>query len=314
MDPIERIRQISRAQHGLVLRTQLPGIGLTRSGTRNLVDRRVLVVVTPKILRLGGAPVTERQRTLAAVLDAGTAGCLSHDSAAALYGLTGFQLEPFHVWRLRDRSNNPNRLAIQHVSRKLPDHHVLSFDGIRVTTPTRMLLDQAARLELSRLAGLVDETWAENLTNYFWIDTMLCHMSKQGRTGLTNLRALADERGPNYRPPDSNLERRVQFVLRRAGHEGFERQVNVSDEAGFIGRVDMRHKIYPLVLEIQSDRYHALLTGRQRDLERIGRLRAMGLVVVELWEFDAWHRPERIVEQVETGLTDARLLPWQRAS
>jgi hypothetical protein len=314
MEPIDRLRHITASQHSLVTRTQARGVGLTRRALQHLVDTGTLVVVTPKLLRLGGAPVTPRQRALAAVLDAGTGGCLSHDSAAALYGLSGFRLDPLHVWRLRDRSDNPNRLAIQHVTRKLPSHHVLAFDGIPVTTPTRMLLDQAARLDLGWLARLVDETWAENLTNYYWIDTMLCHMSKQGRTGLTNLRTLADERGPAYRPPESNLERRVQFLLRRAGYEGFDRQVNVSDEAGFIGRIDMRHRLYPLALEVQSDRYHAFLTDARRDDARILRLRAVGLVVVEIREHDAWYQPQRVIDLVAQGIADARRLPRSLAS
>jgi very-short-patch-repair endonuclease len=314
MTPDNKLRIMASRQHGLVLWSQARGVGLSRHSIARRIDEGLWLPVTPRVLRFVAAPQTDLQRAMAATLDAGTGGCISHDSAAALYGLPRFRLDPLHVWRIRATTKSPNRVAVQHLTRRLPPQHILLFHGIPVTSPTRMLLDQAAVLEPWAFERLAEDTWSEGLTNWYCIDRLLGVMSKQGRTGLTALRDFAVARGPDYRPAQSNLERRVQAILRAVGHDGFDRQVDVGDERRWIGRVDFRHRIYPLVLEVQSTRFHGALLDEAADAARVVALRAAGFVVVELWEHDAWYDPTRIVAQTEAGLAVARALRPTRAA
>jgi hypothetical protein len=293
-------------QHGALSRVQARAGGLPPRAIRQRIAAGEVVEVTPLVLRLTGAPVTPDQRLMVAVLDAGWGACICLDSAAAMFGIPGFRLEPIHVWRIRGRSNHDARVSIQHKTRALPPHHVLRVRGIPVTSPTRLFVDEAGRLTRARSGRLLDDVWGRNLTDFYRCDSCIAELSRPGRTGLVNARELVQERGPDYRPPASNLERRVMQILDRAGHHGFERQVNISDDHGWIGRVDFKHRHDPLVLEVQSELYHAGLTNEADDAERIARLEAAGLVVVQLLEFDVWHRPDVIVTRVETGFERVR--------
>jgi very-short-patch-repair endonuclease len=106
-------------------------------------------------------------------------------------------------------------------------------------------------------------------------------------------------------PPASGLEARVIEILARAGLPPMRRQVDTGDEVRWIGRVDLRDEHLPLVLEIQSERFHTSLLDRQLDRERIGRLRHGGLTVVEILDDEVWHNPDRVVAKVRAGRADA---------
>lgn len=295
-------------QHGALTRRQALAGGLTREAIARRRAGGELVDVTPLVLRLAGAPETVDQRLMIAVLDAGPGACVCLDSAAAMFGIPGFRLEPIHVWRIRGRSNHPSRTSIQHKTRALPPHHVLQLRNIPVTSPTRLFVDEAGVLSFPRSGRLLDDLWGRNLTDYYRSDGCIAELSRPGRTGLVNARLLVQERGPDYRPPASNLERRVMHMLAGAGYEGFERQVNVGSDHAWIGRVDFRHRLYPLILEVQSELYHAGLSNEAADAERIAALEVAGFIVVPIWEFDVWHRPQRFLVAVAAGMDRAKRL------
>lgn len=306
------LARIAARQHGVLLRSQAQQCGLTNDAITHRIDRGRLVPLTPSILAVAGSPDTRWRRAMATVLQAGSGGCLAFDSAAAIYDLPGYRLEPIHVWRIRDQTRRENPLGIQHKSRRLPEHHLRRIHGILSTTPTRMLADQAAVLPLGQLARLVDHTWGRGFTGHQPLVQMTDELRGRGRTGIPMLRALIDERGPHYRPPASNLERRVMRLLQDQGLGRFDRQIDITGDYGWIGRVDFKHELYPLVLEVQSDLFHDGITDRSRDRSRFDALTDVGLVVVELWEFEVWHRPDQVLALVQHGIERARLLPSRR--
>ena len=69
------------------------------------------------------------------------------------------------------------------------------------------------------------------------------------------------------------------------------RQVDTGDEEGWIGRVDLRDPELPLIVEVQSERFHSSQIDHQLDARRIERLERAGLVVVQVTDIQAWHRP-----------------------
>lgn len=296
--------QASR-QHGLVQRAQAHAFGWDRHALARRITAGELIAETPLVLRIAGSPRTREQLMMLAVLDAGAGACVSHQTAAAVWRSPGHRIEPVHVWRVRGRSNHPSRGAVQHKTRLLPGHHVTTLRGIPITTPCRTFVDLAAVLPLGRAARLLDDLWARNLTNFVRLDRMIAELSKPGRTGLTIARTLVQERGPSYRPPESGLERRAIHVLADAGLTGFERQVDVGDDERWIGRVDLRHSVVPLIVEVQSELYHWGHTNEARDAHRIAALEAAGYVVVEVEEFDVWHRPAAATAAVRAGLNTA---------
>ncbi len=75
------------------------------------------------------------------------------------------------------------------------------------------------------------------------------------------LRELLDERGDDYVPPASNLERRFDTLLHRAGEPAMRRQVDSGGDR-WVGRVDFRDEQRPLIVEVQSATYHSALVDQ----------------------------------------------------
>jgi very-short-patch-repair endonuclease len=84
------------------------------------------------------------------------------------------------------------------------------------------------------------------------------------------------------------------------------RQVDIGDDVSWIGRVDFRAVSVPLVVEVQSERFHASLIDTQLDATRIARLRGAGLEVVEVTDVEVWHRPQVVVDRIADGFRRAQ--------
>jgi hypothetical protein len=157
-----------------------------------------------------------------------------------------------------------------------------------------------------RLERAIDAAWSDRLVSYSTLRAIDERMSRQGRGGLTRFRRLVAERGPAYVPPASNLESRFAELLARAGVRPMRRQIDCSDEQGWIGRVDFRDEGLPTVVEVQSERFHRGLTAERSDLERLRRLRATGFEVVEITDVDLFHRPQWVLSEVGQARARAR--------
>jgi very-short-patch-repair endonuclease len=115
------------------------------------------------------------------------------------------------------------------------------------------------------------------------------------------MRELDSARGPAYVPPASGLERRFIEI----NDEPMERQVDCGDEE-WCGRVDFRHSLLPLVVEVQSEKYHTSLVDRAADAARRARLAAAGFEVVEVWDTDIWHHPDAVRDRIRAAVRRLR--------
>ncbi|MGH9158329.1 MAG: hypothetical protein ACRD1K_21390 [Acidimicrobiales bacterium] len=86
------IRALAARQHALVDRDGLARLGVGRQALQRRRRSPDWVPLSGRVLRLAGAPVTEEQHAMAAVLDAGPGSSVSHRSAAALWRLPGFDV------------------------------------------------------------------------------------------------------------------------------------------------------------------------------------------------------------------------------
>lgn len=291
-------------QHALVTSEQLGAAGFSPRDTRWLIDSKRLARVSPRVLRLLGAPATEAQRVLAAILDAGPGAALSHTSALAWWKVPGFTLRELHVTGPRAAAR---RLAhVVHDKAAPPEHHVRVLEGIPVVTPARALFDVAGMRGVPppRVERAVDNAWSLRLVSGRTLDTMLRELARRGRRGVATMREILSERGPHWVPPASGLERRVTQILDGQWRTALRRQVHVGDDE-WIGRVDFADPELPFVLEVQSERFHTSLLDRRADAERSALLRAAGFVVVAVTDVDVWHHPEVVVERVRDGRDEA---------
>jgi very-short-patch-repair endonuclease len=286
---------LAASQHGAVSVPQLRQMGFTYDAIEHLVASGEWERVTTVVIRRTGAPKTKARDCCEAVLDAGLGAALSHTSGAAWWRLPAFNLWPLHVTRTRKRSDTPARLATIHEPRLFPDHHRTVLKGVPVCSPTRIVFDIAA-LAPHRAEVALDRAWARNLLSHRTMTTMLHELSQRGRTGLTLVRTLMAERGPDYRPNDTGLEDRFQQLCRRAGLE-VERQRNLGGEE-WLGRVDFICWRLKLVLEVDSALYHEALIDQRRDAARKQALEAVGFRVENFTDTEVWLHGAATVERL----------------
>jgi very-short-patch-repair endonuclease len=299
---------LSQQQHGVISTDQLDRRGVGVAARRQLTRSGILVRNGPRTYRVRGAPTTPLQRAMAAVLAAGERAALSHTSALGHWGVRGLQVEPLHVVRHRDEDDCPVPGVRIHEVRDLPADEVRVLDQVPVVSPALALLQFAGLhwVGPERLGRAVDAAWSDRLVSHASLDRVLQRMSQRGRPGLALLRAAVQERGPAYVPPASNLEGRVAKILADAGLPEFRRQVDTGDDERWIGRVDFRAVELPVILEVQSERFHTGLTATAADAARFAALEAAGFVVCEATDVEVFHRPEIVVDRVERALDQAR--------
>ena len=290
------IRELAEQQHGVVSRAQCRQIGVDGDGLRPEMRASRWESLSPRVLRVVGAPHTSRMQVMAGVLDAGGGAVASHRTAAALWRLPGFRFTPPDVSRLHGGDHEPATLANLHHPRLLSPHHCTVVEGIPVTTPARTLFDLAGVLPPMRTERAVDNALAMSPGLLRALHRMLPELAQRGRTGIRVMRAILADRPAGYIAPASGLEARVVRLLDDAGVRT-RRQVDLGGD-DWIGRVDLVVVGTRLVIEVDSARYHTSKLDRERDARRDAELRARGYEVVHVNEEDAWHRPADVVRAV----------------
>ncbi len=144
---------------------------------------------------------------------------------------------------------------------------------------------------------MVDTAWSMRLVSGPSLHRMLDELAQRGRPGIRVMRQVLRDRPVDYIPPASGLEARLVQILERAGQPPMRRQVDLGDTL-WIGRVDFRDERLPLVVEVQSERFHASHIDTQLDAQRLRRLREAGLTVVEITDVEVWHRPEVVLRRI----------------
>lgn len=286
---------LAARQHGAISVPQLRQLGLSYDAIDHLVGSGQWNRRTPMVITRVGAPRTDALRCCEAVLDAGLGAALSHSSAAALWQLPGFELTPLHVTRTRKRSDTPSRLSTLHEPRCFPDHHRTVVDGIPVTVPSRIVFDVAAVWPW-RAATVLDRSWGRHLLSHRTMTAMLEELGERGRKGIRLVRELMAERGPDYRPNDTNLEDRFQELCRAAGLE-VERQKDLGGEE-WLGRVDFVAWAVKAVLEVQSALWHDALIDKAKDAARRARMEAAGFAFYEFTDNEIFHRRAASIERL----------------
>jgi len=306
MNPIDPVlTTLAEGQHGLVSRDQVVAAGFTRTAWSHRLQSGGWVRITPRVIRRAGAPVTEAQRALAAVLDTGTSTYVSHQSAAALWEVPGFQLDPIQVMSPRVRHDR-RAIASVHRPRHLPEPFASEIDGIPVVRPALLILQLAPLVHPDKLGRIFDGLWSRRLLSAPSVRRELEPVLSRGRAGTRAVREVLDARPPGYVPPASNLEARFVQILRDHDLPAMRRQVDSGDQNGWTGRVDFRAIGLPLIVEVDSERFHSALSDVEADARRQASLEAAGFTVVRVSEFQVWHRPKEAAAIVRDGSWQAR--------
>ena len=305
MDADDLLHDLAELQHGYVLRWDARAAGLSAKALRSRLRAGDWLPEGPRLLRRRGAPRTKASRLMARVLDAGPGAFLSHTTAAAWWGLPGYDLLQVHVSRPRGINGARPTLG-QHLHEvfDLTPEQVTIVDGVPTVRPERAFFELFGSGHPGRATRAAEAAWTRGLISGPSIHRTFEALFHQGRPGTVAGREFLESHPVDWVPFGSNLEARVHSLVERFGLGRWHRQVDLGDDT-WVGRVDFLSEERPLVLEVQSELHHTALLDVAADARRRQRLEAAGFVVVEVWDTEVWHRPH----VVEAKLRDA----WRRA-
>jgi very-short-patch-repair endonuclease len=281
MHPEEAVIARAARQHGVVTTEQLAAAGL---GPRAIARR----VAQGRLKRLHRgvylaaplpAPLTFE---MAAVLACGSTATLSHDAAAALWGLRERRDGEVDVTTTHQRSRPRPGIRV-HRARRLER---TIQQRIPVTTPARTLLDLAPRLTAAQLDRAFEEAQVRRLLAP---DTI---PRNDGHPGAGRLAAaVARMREPAL--TRSEAEARLLALIREAELQSPRANARV---LGF--EVDLLWSAERLIVEVDGFAFHGSRHAFERDRRRDADLVAAGYRVIRFTWRQIVHEPEAVVARL----------------
>jgi very-short-patch-repair endonuclease len=268
----QRVRALwtlARRQHWTVARWQVLDLGFSK----HWIDHRIAVGRLHPLHRgvyaVGRPHVTPYGRWMAAVLACGPEAVLSHDSAAALWGIRP-AASGLEVSVLTGAKRRPDGIMV-HRRPSLRPHEVTTHRGIPVTSPIRTLIDIAVRLDRDPLEAAINEADKLDLCDPEELRSALDEAA--GQPGVRALRTVLDRR--TFTLTDSELERRFLRIVHALGLPKPETGVRVN---GY--KVDFHWPHLGLVVETDGLRFHRTPAEQARDHMRDQAHTAAGLTAL----------------------------------
>ncbi len=250
--------------------------------------------------------MTSRAEMLAFIISIDSEVFACRSSAAALHGLPGFTVKPFHALVAGDLHLRSSRIKIHRSSRFCPANYVV-IDAIPTTDIARTLFDLAGCQPLGRAERAVDFALARGLIEVDALGEVFKRLARRGRLGSATMRLLLEERGAcGYVAPESELERRFLAIIKRFDLPTPEVQVSLGGAQNFIGRVDVYFRDAKLVIELDGAAFHGGLLDRKADAERDACLSAAGFRVARFTWNDVVGHPGYVADRLKGLLASSK--------
>lgn len=291
---LTELHRVAGTQHGAIGRHQLDRIGLTRSQIGGLVRRGVLVRSIGDSFALIEHPASRRQVAAAATLAWGGRGVVSHRSAAWLWGCWDpADDDPIDVSIGGRHHHRASSGVLFHSPR---DHHNLSptrRDGLRVTIPTRTILDVAGIEPHMTRVTIERMLLAGHVTRDRLVAAVAQH-SRRGRAGVGPVRRILHEWPYSDKVAESVLELRMQTLLHGTPYDHYVTQLEIGPYRVDFAWIDER-----IVLEcdgwgkVDSPQYF------EKAARRDSYLQTAGWIVLHFTWAEITRRPRFVIAELE---------------
>ena len=273
-----------RAQHGVVSRGQLLRLGFSSDSIHHRIERGRLHPVFRGVYAVGRPELSRHGHWMAAVLACGQDAFLSHEAAAALWGI---------------RADRGQIAVTASGVRRHPGITVHRRTGITaaerhripVTTPTDTLIDLAARLPRDEIEAALNEADLRRLIDLQVLRQTLGTM--RARPGVGKLRTTIDRRTFTF--TRSRLERHFLALVRALGLPKPLTRVYVN---GF--EVDFFWPHLGLVIETDGGAFHRTPAQQAADRRRDQAHTAAGLTVLRFTHGQIRYEPAHVADTLRT--------------
>lgn len=286
---------LAERQRGLVTAAQLAALGVGRRTVERWVASRRLRRVHRGVYVFGPQPLIPRGKWLAAVLAKGSGAVLSHESAAALWGLAGDR-PLVDVTALSGSQSKARHPGIRIHVAKLARDEWLTHEGIPVTTVARTLFDLAEAVEPPQLESAWDEAGRLRLLRVKQVAT-LCerHPTRPARRRIEPLltaRQLHEEE--RRRSP---LEDRFAAFVQANHLDPPHTNVLVAGD-----EVDILWPTARLIVELDSWEFHAHRAAFEEDRNRDAEHLLLGYRTIRVTHRRLDEEPARLAAQIRSLL------------
>jgi very-short-patch-repair endonuclease len=296
--PFELLPPVARllaAQHGLATRAQLVARGAHPSAIDRALRAGRFRAVADGVYALPTSPDTGDRRLLTAVLAVGPEAVASHDAAAWVHRLRGFDafaLEVTSPEPRRARGVTVHRMDLDRRDRE-------TVRGIPVTRPARTFIDLRGA-DLALLEPALEDALRRRLVTVDLLARLLAQRGIRGRHGAGHLGRLLEVRGPSYRPTESELEDLFEPLLKQANVPLPGRQFNlVRPDGSFVARLDFAYAAERIGIWLDGYMCHQGVTAFQRDHFQSQEAAKLGWRTVRFTWHDLTQRGEHVVETVK---------------
>ena len=291
--PLDRLMQISMTQAGVFTLDQARSCGFSPSQVSLRCRRGEWERLMVTVYRVRGTNVSWEGKAVAALLWAGSGSCLSHGSAARIFGLPGFEEDAVSI-------TTPSRLrpvsGIKIHRTTIGRTHIVRKGVICHTSAARTLLDLSRVCTLDHLESALDQALLKRIMTIPRLIQLLEIEGSRGRKGAGSLKALVEQRDPSQRPTESQLERLTLRTIRAAGLPLPGQQKWISDSRGRFARVDFIYEEQRIIIEVDSFTHHSSTVDWSRDMQRRNRLTKADWKVFHATYWDLKRRPESLTE------------------
>jgi very-short-patch-repair endonuclease len=247
---------LAELQSGVIGTRQILSLGAGRQWIKRRVAWGWLVPILNGVYAVGHRPRLLRGWHQAALLAAGPRAALSNRSAGAHWGMTKAPGRP-HV--IAPRSADGIRGIVVHRPRALADDDVVEDQGLRVTSPSRVLLDLAGESSRRALERALDQAEIRRL--HLPIEPLIARCRR--RRGAAKLRAVLEHHVAGSTITESEAEEAFLAIVRRAGLPDPIPQYRIDGR-----RRDFAWPQHRVVVEIDSRAYHDTTRGFEQDRVR----------------------------------------------
>jgi very-short-patch-repair endonuclease len=241
------------------------------------------------------APVELGDET-AALLACGDTAVLSHQTAAAVWGILSSSPPgaPVHITAAKGQRGKGRPGIRAHRTRQLGHEDVRIKAGLPITSPARTLLD-LARTEAERtVERALDEALVQGIVRVPEIAAIVGRYPRR-REGRMLARLIERRVGPTI--TRSEAEERFLALVRAAGLP--EPEINVRLH-GY--EVDFFWRAQKVVVEVDGYRYHSSRTAMNRDRRKDAALKAAGVDVNRVTWDQMDVEPYAVIARTATAL------------
>ncbi|HEY2321139.1 MAG TPA: DUF559 domain-containing protein [Solirubrobacteraceae bacterium] len=258
--------------------SQMRALGISRGSYEHRIEAGALHRVLPSVVSLLHPVLEPWAVETAALLYAGEDAVLSHESAAAVWGLAA--TPPLVAMTMIGRHARGQPGLRIHEVRALDIRDVAIHQGFPVTSPARTLIDCAGRGDVD---DLLNEARAQKLVTDGALHAAMARCP--GRRGTGPLRALLEaERETGY--DRSQAERLLRRLIKAADLEPALHNVRIEGK-----QVDAVWPRYKVVLEVDGYQWHGHRQAFERDRGRDQKLIGAGYIVIRVTWRQLTERP-----------------------